>query len=81
MTKKTTSLFETELAVFERHREEWLESDLGRFALLKGETVLGPYDTQNDAISIGYKEYGNVPFLVKEVAAFDRPITLLNIAA
>jgi len=69
------SLFETELGVFREHLGEWLLHDIGRFALIKGVEVRGPYDTQRDAITVGYETYGNVPFLTKEILPIERPAT------
>ena len=75
MPKNTGELFETELGVFHERLDEWLTRDIGRFALIKDSEVRGPYDTQNDAISVGYETYGNVPFLTKEILPVERPAT------
>ncbi|HEY4963646.1 MAG TPA: hypothetical protein VIH90_03060 [Candidatus Saccharimonadales bacterium] len=56
--------------------DAWLAHDIGRFTLIKGTEIRGPYDTQNDAITVGYETYGNVPFLTKEILPFERPATL-----
>jgi len=75
MAVNASELFEIELGVFREHLDEWLTQDIGRFALIKGAEVRGPYDTQNDAITVGYETYGNVPFLTKEILPFERPAT------
>lgn len=62
-----------ELATFEAHRSELLGSAENRFALVHHSEVVGTYDTELDAITEGYRRFGNVPFLVKRVAAFDVP--------
>lgn len=75
MAASVGELFETEQGIFCEHLDEWLVQDIGRFALIKGTEVRGLYDTQNDAITVGYETYGNVPFLAKEIAPFERPAT------
>ncbi len=75
MAVDVRELFEAELSVFHEHLDAWLAHDIGRFALIKGTEIRGPYDTQNDAITVGYETYGNVPFLTKEILPFERPAT------
>lgn len=75
MAEDITELFATELGVFRDRLDKWLVHDLGRHALIKEQEVLGLYDTQNDAIAVGYQTYGNVAFLVKEVLPYERPAT------
>lgn len=55
-----------EHAAFERLRPS-LVKDEGRFAVLAGDTLLGVFDTFQDALSAGYKEQGLKPFLVKQI--------------
>jgi hypothetical protein len=46
---------------------------LHRFALVHGTELVGSYESESDAISEGYRRFGNVPFLVKRVEASDAP--------
>ena len=62
-----------ELQAFENHRAELLGTAAGKFALVHGSEVVGTYETERDAIAQGYRQFGNVPFLVKQVLAFDQP--------
>lgn len=61
------SPLEAEVELFNRLLPELLETDYGRWALIHEADFCGAYDTERDAISIGYREYGNVPFLVREI--------------
>ena len=45
----------------------------GKFVLIKGEELAGVYDSQEDAIREGYRQFGNVPFLVKKVLKIETP--------
>ena len=67
------SKLERELATFERHRAELLGTAERKFVVIHRDDVVGVYDTQADAISEGYRRFGNVPFLVKQVLEIEVP--------
>src|SRR5579862_9748276 len=56
-----------ELKTFDALLPQLLESDLGRWALIKEAELRGVYDTENDAIKVGYQTYGNQPFLTRQI--------------
>jgi len=58
---------QAEIETFEKLLPELLETDLGRWALIHDTEFRGAFDTENDAISDGYRTYGNVPFLVRQI--------------
>ena len=62
-----------ELATYDRHREELLGRASGKFVLIHGDQVVAVFETEWDAVSAGYKAFGNVPFLVKEIVAVEVP--------
>lgn len=64
---------ETELATFESHRQALLGQATGKFALVHGADIVGTYENKWDAITQGYKQFGNVPFLVRQVLAVETP--------
>jgi hypothetical protein len=64
----------TELQTYEQHRDELLSTAEGKFALIHGSEVVGAYESQMDAITEGYKRFGNVPFLVKQVLKVEIPL-------
>ena len=73
------SVLDTELEYFEQHRMEWYEGHAGKFALVKGTTLHGFFDTYDLALQAGYLIHGLVlnvpaPFLIKEVQMRDRVI-------
>jgi hypothetical protein len=65
-----------ELETYQENRDSLLSTAEGRFVLIKGEDVLGEFDTEADAIRQGYLQLGNVPFLVKQVLQLERKFTL-----
>ncbi len=71
-------MLKKELETYEREREALLGTAEGKFVLIHGEEVLGTFDTQQDAIGQGYKQLGNVPFLVKQVVQVEVPFDFVS---
>ena len=69
---------ESELRFFNDHRRELLETAAGKFALIKGNELLGTFDSENAAVRYGYQTLGNVPFLVKQVTEADIPLSFTS---
>ena len=63
---------ERELAAF-RARLPELAADEGKFALVRGETLVGVFDSYEAAITAGYERFRLERFLVKEIRAVERP--------
>jgi hypothetical protein len=81
--QKGAASLETELRTFRSHRDELVGQAKGKYVLIKGERVVGFFEDQTDAISNGFKEFGNTSFLVKLITEVDVPLNLtsLNIGA
>ena len=60
-----------ELAFFERNRSTLLERHAGKFVLVKGEELIGAYDSAENAYAAGVDKFGDVPMLIKRVQASD----------
>lgn len=58
-----------EREVFESNLHEWGEHT-GRFVLIKGNDVVGFYDTYVDAIAQGYLQFDLEPFFVRQVSQY-----------
>jgi hypothetical protein len=58
---------EEEQRFFEQHRREWLAEHQGKFALIKESTLIGTFDTAENAYVAGVQKFGNVPFLIKQI--------------
>jgi len=67
-----------ELKTYEDNSESLLAAHEGKFVLIHGEEVLGAFDSQSDAIAWGYRELGNVPFLVKQVVKVETPLSFVS---
>ncbi|WP_147328165.1 MULTISPECIES: hypothetical protein [unclassified Duganella] len=60
------STLQKELQVFARNLGALL-ADEGKFAVISGETILGTYDSFEEAIKAGYVNFALTPFLVKQI--------------
>jgi hypothetical protein len=67
-----------ELQTYERHRERLLGEAQGKYVLIRDDQIVSTYDTERDAIKEGYRQFGNVPFLVKRITALDEPANFLS---
>lgn len=74
MTEKLAA----ELQTYERNFDSLMAAHEGKFVLIHGDRVLGAFDSQQDAITWGYHELGNVPFLVKQVTRFESPLSFVS---
>jgi hypothetical protein len=62
--------FEKESAVYKAHRTDWLEHE-GKYLVIRGEEITGPYETLDDALEGGYQKYALEPFMVKQIHKFE----------
>lgn len=60
-------MFEKELQYYKTRKEELLKRHANKYLVIKGDRLLGVYDTDIDAYKAGLKEFGNVAFLIKKV--------------
>jgi hypothetical protein len=67
-----------ELMTYEHNLNALIGAHEGKFVLIHQEKVMGAFDNQMDAIAWGYKELGNVPFLVKQVIKVDVPHSFVS---
>ena len=73
-----TKLLSTELRTYEANLESLLGSHEGKFVVVHGDKILEAFDNQMDAITWGYRELGNMPFLVKQVVRVDVPLSFVS---
>lgn len=60
-----------ELTTFKKKKKELLSEAKGQFVLIKGNEIIDTFKSYEDALSEGYKRFGNEPFLVKEISAVE----------
>lgn len=61
-----------ELETYERHKAELVCAHEGKFVLIHADEIAGIWDTYQDALGAGYKQFGLQPFLVKQVLGIER---------
>ena len=71
-------ILETELKTYEQNRDHLLGTAEGKFVLIRDSQVIGVYESKIDAIAAGYQQFGNVPFLVKQVAKIETPHNFMS---
>lgn len=67
------TVLDRELQIFEEHRAELLGRARGKFVLIKADVIIDVFESVEDALKRGYTEFGNTPFLVKQVTDVDIP--------
>jgi len=73
-----TELLATELKTYAEKLETLLGTHEGKFVIIRGDQMLGTCDSQLDAIAGGYRQLGNVPFLVKQVVKVETPLNFVS---
>ena len=61
----------TEAEFFKRSVGDWLATYNGKVALIKGEKLYGMFDSEETAISEGYKLFQLSPFFVKRIQSHE----------
>jgi hypothetical protein len=73
----STQNFQVEEQLYEAHKREWLQQNSGRFALIKGDQLVGFYDDYESAFRHGLKHFGlGVAFLIKQVCSQEPVFTI-----
>lgn len=62
---------ERETQIYTAHLDEWRQSHLGKFVLIKGEEVVGFFSSLNDAFSRGTDRFGLDEFFIKQITPLD----------
>lgn len=66
-------ILDAELKTYEKNRDQLLGTAEGKFVLIQNSQIFGIYDSKMDAIAMGYQQFGNVPFLVKQIVKVEAP--------
>jgi len=56
-----------EYIYYQQHKESFLTEHPGTFVLIKGDEVVGFFDSEQAAYKVGLGRYGNEPFFIKRV--------------
>ena len=61
-----------EIETYEKHRSQLVADAEGKFALIHGSEVFGTFDTYEDALGTGYRQYGLEPFMVQQILGVEQ---------
>ena len=64
-------VLEKEQELFNQLKGDLLEHHKGKFVLIYGSSLIGIWDSQKNAYLNGIEQFGNVPFLIKQVVTED----------
>lgn len=70
------SVLEKEIEAYERNLEDWLRQYKDRFVLVKGEKLIGVFNTTDEALSEGARQFGLESFLVRQVKEEEEKISV-----
>jgi hypothetical protein len=73
MVKK--NVLQNELDFFNKKKDELLRLYKGQFVLIKGEEFKGAFTTDSEAYKSGLEQFGNHPFLIKQVLDDDTKVS------
>jgi hypothetical protein len=68
-----------ERATYRDRLPELVREHEGRFVLIKGQNLVGVFSDRSAALQEGYRRFGIVPFLVRQVAASEPVVYLPNV--
>lgn len=68
MVIETKQVLAEEIRTYERLKAELLASSAGRFVVIRGDRVLGTFDSFDDGYDAGLHAWGSVPMLVRHIA-------------
>jgi hypothetical protein len=69
---ESSEFFKTELATYEREKERLLSENEGRYVVIRGDDILGVWDTYEDAIKAGYEKAKLEKFFVKQIQGIEK---------
>ena len=68
-----------EIATYRDRLPQLLREQAGRFVLIKGASILGTFPDRSTALREGYRRFGVVPFLVRQIADPEPVVYLPNV--
>jgi hypothetical protein len=74
--ERISAMLEKELAFYEKNLENWLSIYPGKFVLVKGEELVGVYDTNEQALITGASLFGLASYLIRRVEKSKEDIKL-----
>jgi|GEM_PF-3144759 len=58
---------------YARERDRLMGDHLGKFVVIHHDEVFGPFDTFDEAVLSGYRHFGDVPLIIKDIRPEEPP--------
>ena len=71
-------MLKKESRVFEQKLPELVNTDMGKFVLIKHEMVIGTFAAILDALKSGYEKFKDQPFFVRQILPTQQPMNFAN---
>ena len=62
-----TIILDKEYEVYNKNKERLASESADKFVLIKGEEIVDTYTSYEDALKAGLKQFGNVPFFIRQI--------------
>ena len=69
-------MLDQEIKTYNNNIAEWLKTEFGKTVLIKGDEVIGFFNTNGEALSEGVKRFGLDSVLVRQIAPIQEEITI-----
>ena len=78
-TREALAPLAQEIAVYKAHQPRLLREHAGQFVLIKADQIVGVFPDRSSALDEGYRRFGIVSFLVREISETQPVIYLPNV--
>lgn len=69
-------MLEQEKNFYNENRSLWMVQYPDKFLLIKGDRLIGAYDTEDEALSEGARNFGLTSFLVRKSGELEQEVTI-----
>ncbi len=69
-------MLEKERQFYAANSKEWVQAHPGKFVLVKDETLVGVFNTIDEALAAGASKYGLSSFLVRQLGQDEQVVTI-----
>jgi hypothetical protein len=69
-------MLDRERAFYASHVDEWAKVKAGLFIAIKGEEVLGTFNSQNEALFASVARFGSEPVLIRRVGDKEATVSI-----
>ena len=68
-----------EAKTYQDHKAELVAKNEGKYVLIKGDEIIGIFDTHEEALTRGYQDFLGEPFFAHKITEVEMPLYFYNI--